>query len=73
MTDLIPSIDMAEALDSMVYGKATWLSDFSEGRKKRPDYEIEQKQRELLVLKQAAREYRASAEKLRQMQDAANG
>lgn len=73
MSERIPSIDMAEALDAMAYGKVTWLSDFSDGRNKRPDHEIEHKRRELDVLKQAAREYRASAEKLRQMQEAVNG
>lgn len=73
MSDRIPSLDMADVFDRMIYGKATWLADFSHGHKKRPDHEIEQKRRELDVLKQAAREYRASAEKLRQMQESANG
>lgn len=73
MSDRIPSIDMAHELDLMVYSKATWLGDFAQGRNKRPDHEIDQKRRELDVLKQAAFEYRASAEKLRQMQEASNG
>lgn len=73
MSERIPSLDMAEAFDRMIYGKTCWLSDFSAGRKKRPDHEIEEKRNELAVLKQAAFEYRASAEKLRQMQEAANG
>lgn len=73
MSDRIPSLDMADALDRMIYGKTCWLADFAQGKKKRPDHEIEDKQHELDVLKQAAFEYRASAEKLRQMQEAANG
>lgn len=73
MSERIPSLDMADAFDSMSYGKEAWLADFSDGRKKRPDYEIEQKRRELAVLQQASREYRASAEKARLMMEAANG
>lgn len=67
----IPSTEMAEELDRMAYAKGAWLGDFSQGRNRRPDHEIEQKSRELDVLRQAAFEYRASAEKLRQMQEAA--
>lgn len=63
MSERIPSLDMADAFDGMIYAKATWLGDFAQGRIKRPDHEIEQKQRELAVLKQAAFEYRASAER----------
>ena len=63
MSDRIPSLDMADAFDRMIYGKATWLADFAQGRNKRPDHEIEEKTHELAVLKQAAFEYRASAEK----------
>lgn len=73
MSERIPSIEMAEAFDRMIYGKASWLADFSHGQKKRPDHEIDQKRRELAVLKQADVEYRASAEKLRQMQVAVHG
>lgn len=64
---------MADAFDRMVYGKATWLGEFAQGRKKRPDHEIEEKQRELSVLKQAAFEYRASAEKAGIVRGAVNG
>lgn len=63
MSNRIPSLEMADAFDRMIYGKVTWLSDFSHGHKKRPDHEIEQKRRELDVLNQAAFEYRASAER----------
>lgn len=59
----IPSLQMADEIDLMIYSKATWLADFAQGRNKRPDHEIEQKQRELDVLKQAAHEYRASADR----------
>jgi hypothetical protein len=59
----IASLDMADAFDGMVYGKTVWLAEFSQGQKKRPDHEIEHKRRELEVLRQAAAEYRASAER----------
>lgn len=71
MSDRIPSIDMADELDKMVYGKTCWLSDFAQGPRKRPDHDIEYKRRELDVLRQAAFEYRASAEKLQRMREAA--
>lgn len=71
MSERIPSLTMASEIDLMIYAKTAWLADFSQGNKKRPDHEIEQKRRELTVLTQAAYEYRASAEKLRQMQEAA--
>ena len=63
MGERIPSLDMAAELDLMIYSKSTWLADFSDGKKKRPEHEIEHKRRELAVLKQAAFEYRASAER----------
>lgn len=70
MSERIPSLDMADEFDRMIYGKTCWLADFSEGRKKRPDHEIEQKRRELDVLRQAAFEYRASAERAGIMREA---
>lgn len=63
MSERIPSLDMADAFDRMIYGKTCWLADFSHGQKKRPDHEIDDKRRELAVLRQAAHEYRASAER----------
>lgn len=73
MSDRIPSLDMADAFDRMIYGKTCWLADFAQGRKKRPDHEIEDKQAELAVLKQAAFEYRASAERAGIMREAVDG
>jgi len=69
VSERIPSAVMADELDKMIYGKTCWLSDFAQGPKKRPDHEIEYRRRELDVLRQAAHEYRASAEKLRRMQE----
>lgn len=63
MTDRIPSLDMADEFDRMIYSKTVWLAEFTQGHKKRPDHEIDHKRRELAVLRQAAAEYRASAEK----------
>ena len=70
MSARISSTEMADEFDRMIYGKELWLTAFSQGARKRPDHEIEHKRRELDVLKQAAFEYRASAEKLRQMREA---
>jgi len=73
MSERIPSLDMADELDRMIYGKTVWLADFSEGKKKRPDHEIEHKRRELAVLRQAAHEYRASADRAGITREVANG
>lgn len=32
MSERIPSLDMADELDRMIYGKATWLGEFAQGR-----------------------------------------
>lgn len=61
MTDRIPNAEMADELNKLVIGKATWLQDFSSGRPKRPDHEIETRWRELAVLKQATSDYRRAA------------
>lgn len=54
---------MADEMDKIVYSKSTWLATFDHGPKKRPDHEIETKRRELEVLKQAASDYRAAAQR----------
>lgn len=59
MSERIPCRDMAEALERMADSKRFWLTDFSRGRRKRPDHEIAQKRQELTVLQQAAFDYRA--------------
>lgn len=51
--------EMAHEMDKLVYSKADWLARFSSG--KRPEHEIEVKRRELLVLKQAAEDYRLAS------------
>ncbi|MBZ3691008.1 hypothetical protein [Phyllobacterium calauticae] len=65
MTDRISSSEMAEELNKLVIGKASWLQDFSQGKRKRPDHEIETRWRELKVLKQAASDYSAASERKR--------
>lgn len=55
----IPAGDMADALERMAHGKRFWLTDFSHGRRKRPDHEVTQKQQEFAVLQQAVHDYRA--------------
>lgn len=49
--------EMAFELNKMIYAKQTWLSDFSEGRNKRSDFEISQRRRELECLTQARDAY----------------
>lgn len=63
MSERFHSSYMADEMDKLVYSKTVWLADFSQGPKKRPDHEIEIKQRELAVLRQAAADYRAAADR----------
>lgn len=55
--------EMAEEIEKLAWSKRTWLSDFADGRNKRPDHEITVKRLELEVLEQAARDYRRAAER----------
>lgn len=57
----IPSETMAEELSKLIWGKREWLRNFSGGKNKRPDFEIERVNREMDVLAQAASDYRKSA------------
>lgn len=63
MRDDITHSFMADEIDKLVYGKVSWLAEFTEGRNKRPDHEIEAKSRELEVLRKAAADYRRAAER----------
>lgn len=63
MAERLSSGEMAEELNKLVIGKASWLADFSDGKRKRPAHEIEAKWRELAVLKQAASDYRRAAQR----------
>lgn len=63
MSDRIPSDQMADELAKLVYSKATWLADFSQGRNARPSHEIERVQRERRVLQQAQEDYARAAKK----------
>lgn len=55
--------DMAHQLGLLAAGKSHWLTNFAEGRNKRPDHEIEMKRRELAALMQAREDYKAAAER----------
>lgn len=55
--------EMAEEMSMLVWSKQTWLDDFGSGRNKRPDHEIQIKQRELEVLQQAEADYRKAAQR----------
>jgi len=63
MSNRISKSEMALELQKLAYSKATWLSDFSHGRNKRPDHEIDTRRRELEVLTQAVEDYRRSSER----------
>jgi hypothetical protein len=52
---------MSRILASMIGGKSWWLRNFSDGRSKRPDHEIEQKREELQCLKQAHKLFTVAA------------
>jgi hypothetical protein len=55
--------EMYHGIQLMVVSKLNWLSRFSDGRSKRPDHEIDQKRRELAVLRQAKEDYQKAAER----------
>lgn len=57
--------EMAEEISKLVWSKQTWLDTFSNGAKRRPDHDIETRQRELAVLQQAEVDYRNAAERKR--------
>ena len=59
--DRLSHSDMAHSLDLMAAAKSNWLSRFSSGKDKRPDFEIGQKRADLDVIQQAAADYRAAA------------
>ncbi len=56
--------EMAIELGKLAWAKQTWLDSFSTGRTKRADHEIETRQRELIVLRQAERDYSRAAERV---------
>lgn len=55
--------EMVAELGKMIWSKQAWLDTFSSGVKRRPDHEIETRQRELSVLKRAEADYRRAAGK----------
>ncbi|PSH68575.1 hypothetical protein CU102_12485 [Phyllobacterium brassicacearum] len=63
MTRRLSSEEMSDELSKLIYGKHVWLENFSAGRSKRPDHDIERVSRELNVLNQAASDYRRAAER----------
>lgn len=63
MSDRHAHYTMVDELAKMIWSKETWLHDFSGGRNKRTDHEIELKKRELSVLHQAWADYKRAAER----------
>lgn len=55
--------DMAHQLGLLAAGKSHWLTNFANGKNKRPDHEIEMKRRELAALMQARDDYQRAAER----------
>mgnify|MGYP007032586668 CR=1 FL=1 len=63
MTSRFTHTEMADEIGKLVWSKQTWLDDFGSGRNKRPDHDIETKQREMAVLQQAEADYRRASER----------
>ncbi|MHA6687032.1 hypothetical protein [Mesorhizobium sp. A556] len=55
--------EMADEIAKLVWSKQTWLDTFSTGAKRRPEHDLETRQRELGVLQQAEAGYRNAAER----------
>lgn len=55
--------EMADEIGKLVWSKRAWLDTFSTGSKRRPDHDIDTRQRELAVLQQAETDYRNAAER----------
>lgn len=55
--------EMADNFAGQARSKAKWLMDFSTGRNKRPDHELEQRRADLRALEQAAGDYERAAER----------
>ena len=53
--------DLAESFEAQARSKRIWLADFSSGRNKRPDAEIELKQQQAEDLEQGAHWFRRAA------------
>ncbi len=54
-------IAMRDGIMGMLTAKRTWLSQFSSGKNKRPDFEIQQRESEERILSQAHEDYAAAA------------
>jgi hypothetical protein len=61
MSDRFSHAEMAEEIGKLVWSKRTWLGEFGDGKRGRPEHEIETKQRELAVLEQAQADYQRAA------------
>lgn len=63
MSGRIPHEAMALELAHMIASKAKWLAEFSRGRNRRPDWNVNQERRRMEVLEQAQSDYRRAAER----------
>lgn len=63
MSDRLSHAEMAEGMRKMIAAKSGWLETFSDGAKKRPDFEIETQTQHLRVLTQAAEDYQRAADR----------
>jgi hypothetical protein len=64
MSERLSHAEMAYELARQIASKASWLADFSNGPRKRPQHEINSKQEELRVLEQARDDYRRAADRV---------
>lgn len=72
-TDRYPHAEMADELALQIASKAAWLADFSSGPKRRPQHEIQTKERELRVLEQARDDYRRAADRVKAKAETGHG
>ena len=70
MNRLIHS-EMVHMLHCMAQSKRKWLRDFSVGRNKRPDWNIQGQQEQLQALEQAQADYQAAADRDQKQESAA--
>lgn len=63
---MIEPADMLLWIDKRIASAQMWLDDFSEGRRKRPDMEIEQKQFDIQALSEIRLAYQKALDRRNQ-------
>jgi len=57
--------DKQDEIDTIIFNTRAWLASFGDGPKKRPQHEIDVKQRRLDVLKEVRDDYEIAIERKR--------